>query len=284
MTCTSAFIPAYLAQNPAISKYVFGWASCAAFAGAEAASYATCGTKHPTGAQVRNLTNEPIPNPSSPGLTIIQVADALAKLGITVTPFTRLAWSAVQSLRAAGHGISLCGGYSVLRTTKYTGDPGFYGNHQVWYPPSGATMDPLCDGRRAGIYKYHGEVYPDALMAKFAAALRVNTPHGSVLLGPGWAQGFYTLAHPASVPVPGTHTLNIATGTTTIVIASVTADVPPKIGFWRTEPWSGIASTAPCGPVTRLAGTVSGAADCALVTAGVFAGKWVRIGGGTSVT
>jgi hypothetical protein len=35
-------------------------------------------------------------------------------------------------------------------------------------------MDPLCDGRRAGIYKYHGEVYPKDLIKKFAGMLMLD--------------------------------------------------------------------------------------------------------------
>lgn len=201
MACTSAFTPAFLAQNPAISGYVYGWSSCAAFAGAEAASYSSCGAIHPSGEQVRNATNEPIPNPLSPGLTITQVTDALAKLGVTVTPFNRMGWSEITAMRGAGHGFSLCVRYSVIRPTRFTGDPNFYGNHQLWYPPSGATMDPLADGRRAGIYRYHGEVYPDDLMERAAGAFLVNYSSGPGPIGFGYAQGFYTTSHPAPVAV-----------------------------------------------------------------------------------
>lgn len=202
MTCTSDFEPRFQAQNPAISGDKYGWENCAAYAGAEAASYSTCGAVNVTGAQVRASTNEPIPDPASPGLNIIQVTDALAKFGVTVTPFTRMSWADVTALRAQGHAFSLCGQYSVLRTTKFSGDPNFYGGHQVYYPPSGKTQDPLCDGRRAGIYKYHGEVYPDDLMERFCGAFRVLVAGHETDIGIGWAQGFYTTSHPAGVPTP----------------------------------------------------------------------------------
>jgi hypothetical protein len=187
-----------LAQNPAISGYRYGWESCAAFVGAMAADYATCGVTHPSGAQVRNRTNEPIPDPHSPGLTIGQVADALATLGVQVTTFARFSWGTVEELVDAGHYVSLCGGYAVIRPTRFTGDPAFYGNHQIGIPPGWEAQDPLCDGRRTGIYRYHAEPYPRSLLRSFAGAFRVQTGN----LGVGWAQGFYTTSHPGATPPP----------------------------------------------------------------------------------
>jgi hypothetical protein len=211
MTCTSDFrspvTDPELFQNPAYSGYRYGWESCAAFVGARAAAYASCGTIHPSGAQVRNKTNEAIPDPKSPGLTITQVADALAKLGVSVTTFARFSWGTVEELVDAGHYVSLCGGYSVLQHSRFTGDPNFSGNHQVGLPPGWEGEDPLTDGRRAGIYRYHAEPYPRSLLRAFAGAFRITyrRPDGStysVPIGLGWAQGFYTTAHPVVTPPP----------------------------------------------------------------------------------
>ncbi len=206
-TCTSEYSPPFSPQNPAISGYRFGWSSCAAFVGSYAANYASCGVIHPTGAQVRNATSEPIPDPKSPGLTVTQVANALAKLGVPVTTFARFSWGTVTELVTAGHYVSLCGGYSVIRPTRFTGDPNFYGNHQIGVPPGWEAQDPLTDGRRAGIYQYHHEPYPQTLLRQFAGAFRLTytRPDGSrytVPIGDGWAQGFYTAAHPTPIPVP----------------------------------------------------------------------------------
>lgn len=207
MTCTSEFSPAFQPQSPKASGYVYGWSSCAAFVGAMAHDYATCGNPHVTGRQVRNATNEPIPDPLSPGLTVTQVANALAKLGVSVTTFARFSWGTVEELIAAGHYVSLCGGYAVIRPTRFTGDPNFYGNHQIGVPPGWEAQDPLCDGRRVGIYQYHHEPYPIDLLRRFAGAFRItyNRPVGpsyTLPIGDGWAQGFYTTSHPTPTPVP----------------------------------------------------------------------------------
>ncbi len=283
MTCTSDFSPAFQAQSPAVSGYRYGWSSCAAFVGAMAHDYAACGNPHYTGAQVRNQTNEPIPDPASPGLTITQVANALAKLGTPVTTFARLAWSDVEHLIDTGHYVSLCGKYSVIRPTAFSGDPNFYGNHQIGIPPGWEAQDPLCDGRRAGIYKYQHEAYPRDLLRRFAGAFVVTYRHpdGSTYgapIGLGYAQGFYTVAHPAPA---ASHTLLIAAGTTSILTANLSGSC---IASWTKRTWSGIASSAPCLAPEYRKGCSSGGATVAPVTAGVFAGQRVRIGNGVSVT
>lgn len=103
-----------------------------------------------------------------------------------------------------------------------------------------------------------------------------------------WGLRLYGAVPKRALPtgVPASHTLHIAAGTKVIYVASVTADNPPKIGGWRQEPWSGIASTAPCLAPTILYGTNSGAAVCARVTGGVFNTNYVRVDAavGTSVT
>jgi hypothetical protein len=207
MSCTSAYQPLWRAQNPAISGDKNGWVNCAAYVGGFAADYSTCGAKKPTGAQVRALTNEPVPDPASPGLTIVQVTNALARLGVTVYPFVKASWDQVLAWWKEGRYISLCGQYSVIRPTRFSGDPNFYGGHQIGVPGTFEAEDPLCDGRRAGIYKYHAEAYPVDLLRQFAGEFHVirTNADGTRYSGPiglGWAQGFYTVAHPAGTPTP----------------------------------------------------------------------------------
>lgn len=203
MTCTSDYQPLFRPQNPALSGDKNGWVNCAAYVGGYAADYSTCGVKQPTGAYVRSLTNEPIPDPNSPGLTITQVANALARIGVTVYPFTRAPWSQLITWWEEGRYISLCGQYSVIRPTRFSGDRSFYGGHQIGVPGTLKAEDPLTDGRRAGIYKYHGEAYPVDLLRAFAGAFRVRRAGGLLApIGLGYAQGFYTIAHPAANPVP----------------------------------------------------------------------------------
>lgn len=58
----------------------YGGANCTACAAGEAGEAQTCGSLLYTGAQVRAASNEPIPDPSSPGLNLPQVDAALYKL------------------------------------------------------------------------------------------------------------------------------------------------------------------------------------------------------------
>ncbi len=235
MTCTSDFSPTFQAQNPAISGYRYGWESCAAFVGAMAHDYATCGLNHVTGQQVRNLTNEPIPDPKSPGLTIYQVAAALARLNVPVTPFLRMSWSTVESLLASGHYVSLCVAYSVIRPTRFSGDPNFYGGHQIGVPPGFEVQDPLCDGRRAGIYKYHHEPYPVDLVKRAAGAFRVTINGVPSNLGYGWAQGFYTAPHPNPIPTPPVPGGDMSIATSGITLSSkYVIDLPAGQVFYAT--------------------------------------------------
>lgn len=202
MTCTSDYSPLFQPQNPAISGDKYGWEGCAAYVGAYGASYSSCGLIHPTGATVRAYTNEPIPDPNSPGLTTDQVRDALGRLGVTVTTFARMPWTGVEALIDGGHFVMLAVQYSVIRPTRFSGDPNFYGGHAIGVPPGWEVMDPLADGRRAGIYKYHHEVYPRSLLRSAAGAFRVRTSANLGPIGLGWAQGWFTLAHPSAVVPP----------------------------------------------------------------------------------
>lgn len=201
MTCTSAYQPHFQAQNPAISGDRFGWSNCAAYTGAMGVDYVTCGARRPTGASVRALTTEPIPAPASPGLTPYQVTFALAKLGVAGVVMPKVSWAEIEALVGSGHYVGLSVQYSVIRPTRFSGDPSFYGGHAIGIPPGWDVVDPLADGRRAGIYQYHGEVYPRDLVKRAAGAYAYRSSSGTKTIGYGYAQGWYTaVAHPASVP------------------------------------------------------------------------------------
>lgn len=202
MTCDSSYSPVFLPQNPAKSGDPYGWSNCAAYVGAMGADYATCGATHPSGRTIRSLTNEPVPDPNSPGLTIFQVQEALADLNVEVETFTKAPWSFVEDLVDGGRFVSLAIQYSVIRPTRFSGDSSFYSGHAIGVPPGWEAMDPLCDGRRLGIYRYQHEQYPRLLLKQAAGAFRVirRRPNGSTYsqpLGLGYAQGWYTDAHPA---------------------------------------------------------------------------------------
>lgn len=205
MVCTSDYSPLFQAQNPDVSKDKYGWYNCAAYVGAMGADYATCGAVHVSGAKVRSLTNEPVPDPRSPGLTVTQVQEALGDLGVSVTTFAKASWAQVEAWIDEGRFVGLAVQYAVIRTTRFSGDPAFYGGHAIGVPPGWEAVDPLCDGRRIGIYRYQHEAYPRDLLKRAAGAFRVTRKRadGSTYaaeLGLGYAQGWYTTAHPAPGP------------------------------------------------------------------------------------
>jgi hypothetical protein len=75
--------------------------------------------------------------------------------------------------------------------------------------------------------------------------------------------------------------IRIAAGTTSLRFATLGAE--GCIAKWTSRPWGGNASGAPCeAPVIRP-GCSSGAATTARITAGIFTGRYIWIGGGVSV-
>lgn len=196
--CDRTFTPLMRYQNPALSGNPDGWYDCAAEVAAMGADYQTCGAKRPSGQQIRNLTNEPTPNPSSPGLDVYQIQEALDDLGVHVIVFRRASWEQVlEWVDVEGRGVGLAVQYSVIRPTDYSGDPNFYSGHAMFVPPGWEVMDPLCDGRRAGIYRYQHEPYPKGLMRLAAGAFRVRYSSGLVApIGEGYAQGWMTEPKP----------------------------------------------------------------------------------------
>ncbi len=154
-----------------------GGLNCTCYSGAMAGDYDTCGAKVPTGKRVRELTGDKIG-----GTTLPQVDAALRKgWGIdldTRIGSSRLTWDQFAAKINAGRGAIVQGSYKAIHGTKYMGDRNFTGNHAIFVPPGWGAMDPLCDGRRAGIYKYHGEAYPKDLLKKFAGMLMLDARYG----------------------------------------------------------------------------------------------------------
>jgi hypothetical protein len=135
-----------------------------------AGQYDTCGAKYPTGRQVRFLTGDTVG-----GTTLLQVDAALRK-GYGIDLDTRigsaaLTWPQFASYINAGRGAILQGGYAPINDSRFQGSETFRGNHAIAVMPGWIVMDPLADGRRPGIYKYHGEAYPESLLRQFASQL-----------------------------------------------------------------------------------------------------------------
>jgi len=171
--------PTFQAQNPAINGYPLGWSSCTCYAGAMAAAFDQGKSFVMTGASVRKVTGD-----SSGGTTLAQVDAALLKgWQIDLDTRYRFPWTSFAAAIDQGKGAILQGGYGPIADSRFDAGGGFRGNHAVTVLPGWIVMDPLADGRRAGIYKYHGEAYPQALLKAFAGKLDVTG--GGSLLGSG---------------------------------------------------------------------------------------------------
>lgn len=147
-----------------------GSESCVAYAFAMAIAAATGGAKHPTGEQVRDLTGD-----MNGGLELAQCAVVAQRdygLPVSTGVFSREVYEARM---ATGRFVSvLIGGYRPIGATRFSGQPGGVFNHAVTELPRLVVMDPLADGRRPGVYKFHGEAYPQELVRQFAANLRLS--------------------------------------------------------------------------------------------------------------
>lgn len=75
--------------------------------------------------------------------------------------------------------------------------------------------------------------------------------------------------------------IRVAHGATVVHYA---LDAHGRLTDTRRYPWTGHASGAPCGQPAVKRGVSSGQATVAHVTAGVFRGRWVRIGAGVSAS
>lgn len=196
MAC-NGYVPPFQRQlNPGDP---YGPLNCTCYSGAMAASYHTCGDKYITGERVRTLTGD-----TSGGTTLVQVDYALNKIGINIETHVgsnRLTWNQFTYMLNSGRGAIVQGGYNAIRDTRFSGSETFGGNHAMYVNPGWIGMDPLCDGRRPGIYKYHREKYPPWLIKTFASQLVLN-PSTNRKLGYGYVWAAFTKDNWATVPTP----------------------------------------------------------------------------------
>lgn len=155
-----------------------GSQSCVAYGYSYMVADATNGVWHPTGRTIRGWTNDVLG-----GLELGQCERAIELrnrgLRIVTTVLTKAEYLAK---RKAGYGMVLLGGYNVIGDSRFSGQPGFTGNHAIYVSPQD-VQDPLADGRRPGIYKYHGEDYPQAIIDRFAHDLKIPVDnHGTFRL------------------------------------------------------------------------------------------------------
>jgi hypothetical protein len=147
-----AYRPAFQSQNPAKSGYKYGWQSCTAFSTAMAVDRATIGGTLVTGGYIRSITNEPVPSPNDPGLTLDQVIAAAAKLHVVIVNKTGHTFDDAMLDMKNRRGIILCGLYSEFG--DYSSQTSFKGAHAVYVNnidgsgANGLTYDPLANAER----------------------------------------------------------------------------------------------------------------------------------------
>jgi hypothetical protein len=177
-----------------------------------AGDYHTKGNLHPSSRQVRALCKNPDGSQDKIGGTTLLQVDAALRNGWGIDLDTRIGtaaptWELFMQRINSGQGAILQGGYAPIHGTRFQGSETFRGNHAMFIAPGFVAMDPLCDGRRPGIYKFHGEPYPIDLLRRFAGALEL-TPGGAKLgLGKAWAA--FTVPH-----LPPQYRVRIPKGTT----------------------------------------------------------------------
>ena len=123
------YIPAFQKQINPLDKN--GGVNCSAYATAMAADRHTLGGIVVSGAVVRRATNEPIPDPHSPGLNIPQLVNAVFGWHIQLNNRTGAPWAAVLTALKERRGVVLSGDYDQL-PPKYSGQTTFKGDHSVY--------------------------------------------------------------------------------------------------------------------------------------------------------
>jgi hypothetical protein len=133
-------LPAYI---PDIRHYqqiplggITGPVDCTGWGGALCCDAHSQGTIKVTGRQVRLASNEPVPDPRSPGMNVQQVDDAIYKLtGGRVDFYTpipgRFGRVAVRDRAVEGQWVNLAVNRGILVDRGYGGSSGFRGSHDI---------------------------------------------------------------------------------------------------------------------------------------------------------
>lgn len=246
MSCSDpTYLPTFqrqLRRDDPNGKY-----NCSAYAAAMVADYDSCGETVTTGKRVRELSTEPIPDPSSPGMTLGQVDDVLRRhFRVDLDTRMRYPWAEFERRISAGQAAILSVGYEPIRRSRFRGSETFDKGHAIAVLPGFIVMDPLCDGRRKTIYDYHGEKYPLDLLRSAAAALPLG--NGRVL-GDGFVYAAFSrdnrASHRAVVhPTPPVNKLAfwvyaVSGGVITGRQRAVTGGFSADCGAPRAYPWPG---------------------------------------------
>jgi hypothetical protein len=179
-------MPTACEHRPVASKFFqlkasdpHGGSNCTAAAAAAAAAYDSCGARILTARQIRAASSEPTPDPDSPGLNLVQVRDAVRKLTdreVELTVFTGAAaldWDDYEERRKRGHAFITQINYTPITESPFVADPAFKRGHAIFESPE-STYDPLADGRKPGIFKHDGRLYPRQLIKEAAGEMVIQ--------------------------------------------------------------------------------------------------------------
>jgi hypothetical protein len=158
-----------------------GPVDCTAWAASRAIAHATCGEKVPTGRTIRRHSDEPIPDPASPGLNLYQVADVAREVfGVYLdvrTGWRALSWGEYEARRKGGAAAVLQVSYAPIADSLYDAGRGFRGGHAL-FESRHDTLDSLADGRARNVYDRTAagvRLYPRGLMRRAAGQLVIGT-------------------------------------------------------------------------------------------------------------
>ena len=176
-------VPRFQAQNPARSGDPFGWYACGPFSLAMGIDFDSGGTLQRTGLDVRKRTNDAKPKD---GTNLDQLATAAGSLGIDLEVRRRMDLDDLLDRLEAGHAAVVGLSYAPIRHGENSGDRKFTGNHYVLLLPGLRVYDPLCDGRRDGIFDGPYTI-DEPLLARATAAMVVDTHGNTVGAGRAYA-------------------------------------------------------------------------------------------------
>lgn len=121
--------PRHQKQITSADKY--GGLNCTAYSCAMAIDRATLGGTLVTGKQVRAASNEPIPDPASPGLNLPQIVNVAFGWHVELVNRTGAPWASLIAALKEGRGVVLSGDYDQI-PNQYSGQLSFKGDHAVY--------------------------------------------------------------------------------------------------------------------------------------------------------
>ena len=250
--CPTYVVPnaSQLLQGGSTGKY-----DCTAWAARVVIATSTCGAKVPSGRTIRLQTNEPIPDPDSPGLNLSQVATvAREHYGVYMdvrTGLRKVTWDEYERRRKAGQPAEIQVSYAPIAASKYDAGRGFRGGHAM-AETTHATYDSLADGRAAGVFKFNGTLYTRSLIREAAGKLVINQRGDTVGLGFVWAAFGRDVvpSYRCRVPAGPVLVYALVSGKVTSRRVATTAGFTASCSPPRSYPWPAKARTVTLVKVT----------------------------------